>query len=192
MRLPLADSRAKMRGHPNDKSNLSQVIETFIPWCDLRDAAQFWGSYFSFLRRTVSPIVRPLQRDARIGWYSFLIHDCATGVPCPPDDPRCFIHLRLELLGATTIGDLHLPTMCLYTRIMPPVDERSLGSADVSALVEPSVSNGWAIFGLSSEWVLQLAERHKEDVQMPRQNVAQFLHFIGNQLLVRAAGIQMP
>jgi hypothetical protein len=172
--------------------NLSRVVETFVPWCDSREAVRLWGTYFCFLRRTVSPIVRRLQGDGKVGWFSFLVHDCASGVPCPPGDARCFIHLRLELLDESRIADLGLPPTCLYTRIMPPVDERSLEPAHVSALVEPSVPNGWALFGLFSEWVLQLAERHKDDVPMPHQNVAQFLHYLGNQLLIRATTIPMP
>jgi hypothetical protein len=172
--------------------NLSRVVETFVPCCDSREAVRLWEAYFCFLRRTVSPIVRQLQRDAMVGWFSFLVHDCASGVPCPPEDTRFFIHLRLELLGEGRIADLDLPPTCLYTRIMPSVDERSLGSAHVSALVEPSVPNGWALLGLSSEWVLQLAERHKDNVSMPHQNVAQFLHYLGNQLLIRATTIPMP
>jgi len=75
---------------------------------------------------------------------------------------------------------------------MPPVDERSLDPAHVSALVQPSVPNGRALFALSSEWVLQLVERHKNDVAMPHQNVAQFLHYLGNQLLIGATSIPMP
>src|SRR5438067_3711014 len=79
--------------------NLSRVVETFVPCCDSREAVRLWEAYFCFLRRTVSPIVRQLQRDAMVGWFSFLVHDCASGVPCPPEDTRFFIHLRLELLA---------------------------------------------------------------------------------------------
>jgi hypothetical protein len=43
------------------------------------------------------------------------------------------------------------------------VDERSLQPADHTALVAPEVETGWALFGASSEWVLDLANttQHK-------------------------------
>ena len=71
--------------------NLSKVVGTFIPWCDARDAVRLWPTYFSFLRGTVRPIVRQLQREAKVGWFSFLVHTHASGVPCNAEDTRLFI-----------------------------------------------------------------------------------------------------
>ena len=49
------------------------------------------------LRQRVLPLLRDLERKAVLRSYSFLVHDRTSGVPCPPEDPSPYIHLRLVL-----------------------------------------------------------------------------------------------
>ena len=53
----------------------------------------------------------------------------------------------------------------------------------------PEVTTGRALF---SEWALDFACAHKDDQPLPLDNLAQFLHYLGNQLLIRATTIPMP
>jgi hypothetical protein len=68
----------------------------------------------------------------------------------------------------------------------------SLDKVDIRALSNGQVEEGWKILGESSEWVLRMLDAHDPGKPIPRPNVAQFLHYIGNQLLVEAVGIRMP
>lgn len=56
----------------------------------------------------------------------------------------------------------------------------------------PDVTTGRALFGAFSEWALDFACAHKDDQPLPLDNLAQFLHYLGNQLLIRATTIPMP
>ncbi len=97
----------------------------------------------------------------------------------------------MELLPGVTFKALRdaLSPSCILTQVVAPVDERSLSPADHKALVNPEVATGWALFGASSEWALDFACAHRDDRPLPLQNLRQFLHYLGNQLLVN---IEMP
>ncbi len=60
----------------------------------------------------------------------------------------------------------------------------SLDNVDIQSLANGQVEQGWKILGESSEWVLKMLDAHDPKKQVPPQNVAQFLHYLGNQLLV--------
>src|SRR5262249_45887990 len=124
-------------------------------------------------------------------WFSFLVHGRKDGrIPIPEGDHRCFIHLRLERLPHVSVRQLRdsLPQQCEHTRSMRAKIDCSLGDADPSALVDPNIAMDWALFGLSSEWVLQFVGSHRDCRGIPSPNVCQFFHYIENQLLVRTTG----
>jgi hypothetical protein len=156
---------------------LSRLVETFIQVGEQTDLSP--DRHFHLLRTEVAPLVSALRERELVGWFS---------------DHAVYLHLRLELLPGATLDALRdaLPPACILTRMAPPVDERSLFPADHEALVAPEVSTGWALLGASAEWALDFACAHRDDRPLPLQNLSQFLHYLGNQLLVRTTNIPMP
>lgn len=66
-------------------------------WCAAMGVDPMALTVLRQVRRDVLPLIRDLERPAgTLREYSFLVHDRSSGVPCPPEDPRAFIHLRLE------------------------------------------------------------------------------------------------
>ena len=166
---------------------LSRLVETFV----LESSPD---RHFRMLRTIVAPLVHDLRNRNLIGWFSFLVHDRNSGVPTTPNDPASYLHLRFERMPGVDFDTLlaALPAFCVFSQPVPPPDERSLQPADHTALVAPEVATGWALFGASSEWALDLACAHKDDRPLPVDNLAQFLHYLGNQLLIRTTNIPMP
>ncbi len=176
--------------------NLERMIETFIPIeiSNEVDASQAWQDYLQLLRSVVAPLVRELTRKGAIDWYCFLVHDRKSGVPTSADDDRPYVHLRMSLTKASDEAEFikGLPPFCRFSRRMLLPNLSSLGKVDIQALSRGQVERGWKILGESSEWVLKLLDAHDSNKPIPRQNVAQFLHYLGNQLLVDAVEIRMP
>ncbi len=179
-----------------DIPNLNSAIETFIPIPTSNDAPAIavWQNYLLLLRSHVAPLVRGLTKDGVINWYSFLVHGRQSGVPTSADDDGFYIHLRMTLADSISENELisKIPNYCLMTRRMEVTNPHSLDTVDINFLTDSRVEIGWKILGESSEWVLQLLDSHDPQKQIPPQNVAQFLHYLGNQLFVRAVQIPMP
>lgn len=160
--------------------DFDRVYETFIPLSE--KALYDWNAYLDDLRK-LDWLIRTL-RLRHIGWWSFLVHDCFSGVP--EGVQGLYIHVRMELLPDVSLEHLleKLPSYCVMTQKMktPPAAELSkmgLDTADVSALWD--YSSGWALIGESSEWALHFVTIHKGYV--PPDNFAQFIHYLDNQLL---------
>jgi len=176
--------------------NLERIVETFIPIQGSRDATslQVWQSYLGMLRTVVAPLVRDLTEKGAINWYCFLVHDRKDGVPTGEDDNKRYVHLRMSLVKASDEAEFirQLPSFCLFSRKMSMPNPPSLDAVDIQFLTKGQVEQGWRILGESSEWVLKMLDAHDPDKQVPPRNVAQFLHYVGNQLLVDAVQITMP
>lgn len=179
-----------------DAPNLQAVIETFIR-IEVQESVpgiSVWQNYLELLRSNVAPLVRNLMHKKTISWYSFLVHTRQSGVPTSLDDNGIYVHLRMALTNPTSKIDFirALPSFCLMTRKMPIPNLPSLDNVDIQFLAGAQVEQGWKILGESSEWVLQLLDCHDPKKLVLPQNVAQFLHYLGNQLFVRAVQIPMP
>ena len=176
--------------------NLERMIETFIPIGVSKEAIspQFWQDYLHLLRSVVAPLVRDLRARGAIDWYCFLVHDRESGVPTSADDEKPYVHLRMSLTKTSDEAEFikGLPPFCRFSRRMSFPNPPSLDKVDIQALANGQVEEGWKILGESSEWVLKMLDAHDPGKPIPRPNVAQFLHYIGNQLLVEAVGIRMP
>ena len=140
------------------------------------------------------PLIRKLQRDGDISWFSFLVHSRRSGVPTEENDSRLFVHLRLAHVEARKYDDLvsKLPSYCEMTRRMPAVPRDELDNNDVKSLRDQDVEWAWAILGAGSEWILTFLESHDIKARIAPQSVSQQLHYIGNALMVRMVGILMP
>ena len=171
---------------------LNRVVETFVRIGTSTELSP--DRYFSLLRTFVAPLVRNLRARNLVGWFSFLVHDRDSGVPTTQQDQAAYLHLRFERLAGVDFDTLinALPQNCVLTQTVESIDERSLQPADHTALVAPEVATGWALFGASSEWALDFACAHRGDRSLPLNNLGQFLHYLGNQLLIRATNIPMP
>jgi hypothetical protein len=179
-----------------ERPNLERVIETFIPIGVSKEAVsqQFWQDYLHLLRSVVAPLVRDLRGKGAIDWYCFLVHDRESGVPTSADDEKSYVHLRMSLTKTSDEAEFikGLPSFCRFSRRMSFPNPSSLDRVDIQALAQGQVEQGWKILGESSEWVLKMLDAHDPGKPIPRQNVVQFLHYLGNQLLVDAVEIRMP
>ena len=113
-------------------------------------------------------------------------------MPTTEDDQGLYIHLRLELTPTTKECELRkeLPSCCKMTQRM--AKPKSLDTVDFDALKGEDVEEGYKVLGEASEWVLRMLESHVPDKPVPPQNIGQFLHYIGNQLIIKAVQIPMP
>ena len=179
-----------------DSPNVENIIETFIPIQVSKDATslQVWQNYLDMLRSVVAPLVRDLTQRGAINWYCFLVHNWKSGVPTSKDDDRLYVHLRMALTKASNEAEFinQLPSFCHFSRKMSMTNPPSLDNVDIQCLAKGQVEQGWKILGESSEWVLKMLDAHDPNKQVPPQSVAQFLHYIGNQLLIKNVQIQMP
>lgn len=174
--------------------NLTRIVETFVLIGPQEQVGpQMWAGYLDLLRFHVSPLIADLRSKGLVGWFSFLVHNRIAGADAQ-EDRNLYVHLRFELVGSATFEQLRdaLPPFCQFTTPHGPIDEKTIAPAHAPSLNEPSVARGWALFGASSEWTLELVCSHRADMPIPLQNVAQFLHYLGNQLMVGATPIQMP
>jgi hypothetical protein len=139
------------------------------------------------LRDEVLPTVRKLGRY--IEWFSFLVHDRASGVPTTEDDKRCYIHLRLKLRKfqrREIIPSIprFLSDPWQFTR---KVDlSREIAGVDPKVL---DVDRAWAELGEQSAWLLNFIEAcdaHADGLQLVRI-VRQHLHFFANMTQMRVA-----
>lgn len=176
--------------------NVESMIETFILIQVSEDATplQVWQNYLDMLRSVVAPLVRDLTQKGAINWFCFLVHDRKSGVPTSKDDDRLYVHLRMALTKASNETEFinQLPSFCHFSRKISMPNPPSLDNVDIQCLAKGQVEQGWKILGESSEWVLKMLDAHDPNKQVPPQNVAQFLHYLGNQLLIKDVQIQMP
>jgi hypothetical protein len=176
--------------------NLNSVIETFIkiPYSKNVPDEKNWQDYIKLLRSKVAPLVHSVMEKDTITWYAFLVHNRESGVPTTKRDKGRYVHLRMALADGIIEKKFirSLPAYCVMTRKMAVPDLQSLDTIDVSSLANANVQYGWRILGESSEWALKVLENHGPKKPIPIQNIAQFLHYLGNQLYVRVADIPMP
>lgn len=176
--------------------NTARVIETFVPVpMDPRATSlDVWQTYLTLLRREVSPLVRRLQETGLVSWYSFVAHAPGeSDTPTGPDDTGLDVHLRLEMATNVDKGQLvaELPAFCKKTRSMPGPHPHAISGIS-HPMRDGDISHAWGLLGQSSEWVLNVLDAHPAGQPIPPEHIAQLLHFVGNQLLVRAVAIPMP
>lgn len=179
-----------------DPPRLSQLVETFIaiPIAPGVPAVAVWQDYLDLLRKEVVPLRARLIRQKKIGWFGFLIHNRASGVPTAPSDNGNYIHLRLSPKAGVTPAMLMalLPPSCKMTRRVQQPVPNTMDSMDVSSLKRQSVRHAWHLLGEASEWTLRILEAHTAGKPVPVQNVAQLLHYLGNGLFTSVVGVPMP
>jgi len=160
-----------------EKPDLNRTWETFIK-IGLPNETSL-GRIINMIRFKVSPTIEDLKQQKIIKWYHFLIHDRRSGVPTTEDDDNCYFHIRLTLRKDVDPKDI-LPNHCVMTDKVHP----NLRDIDRTLLKNEEIEEAWRIIGEQSEWLLNMLNIHKEDVEINKyhKQIAQFLHYYFNML----------
>lgn len=162
-----------------EKPDLNRMWETFIKmsWEDIRG-----GEHLNIIRFKIHQIISFLKDDGIINWYCFLIHDRKSGVPTSEDDTNPYFHIRFALEKDVDPNKflITLPEYCVMTRKIDRKSVESISGIDKSLLKKEEIEEAWRIIGEQSEWLLNLLNIYKQDVNIPLQQIAQFLHFYSN------------
>jgi len=141
---------------------------------------------YNDIRSKICPMISGLIDNDVISWYCFLIHDRNSGVPTSKDDNNAYFHIRFSLKKSVNPEDF-LAEYCLMTRKIRPEWVASISGINKSLLKNEEIEEAWRIIGEQSEWLINMLNIHKEDVDISPQQIAQFLHFYANmtQLQIR-------
>lgn len=183
-----------------------QIWETFLPVADpskldlapAADAAWLMSkgcepeapALLVQLRDQVLPLVRKLESPySYLEWFSFLVHDHASGVPTTADDKRCYIHLRLKLRKFKRREVIPSMPRLLSDpwQMTRKVDlSREIAGVDSKVL---DVDEAWSQLGKQSAWLLSFIEAQdpKADGLQLVRHVRQFLHYWANMAQIRVA-----
>jgi len=160
------------------KPDLNRIWETFIKIplnCNPIDMIRF----------QVFPLISRFK-DTGIRWYCFLIHDRGSGVPTSKDDPHLYFHVRFEL-DEDTNPEEFLLDYCVMTRKTEPIE--NIAGINKSLLRDEQIEEAWKIIGEQSEWVINMLNIYKPEVDIPPNQIAQFLHYYFNMTQL---GIKCP
>lgn len=73
-----------------------------------------------------------------------------------------------------------LPRCCIDTKKIPP--DKKISDIDVTLLVNGDSTEGWRIVGEQSEFIIKLVCAHKENMEIPSDQIVKFMHFFMNPL----------
>lgn len=189
---------------------LKYMVETFLPLASVNasdlapDADAAWlmskgidpaaPALVRQLRDEVLPLIRRLEKNQGLEWYSFLVHAYPL-VPTLAADTRAFIHLRLSFKSKKQahgcLGKYYsiepLPVEWRFTQAIKMPTE--IAGVDPKVLWNGGIHDAWRIIGEQSAWLLSFIDRHKktEDVLQLVKHMRQFLHFFANAVQVRVA-----
>jgi len=127
--------------------------------------------------------IRNLKQREVINWYHFLIHNRKSGVPTTEDDENLYFHIRVALEKDVEPKDFResLPDYCIMAR---PIERRleSIAGIDKSLIKNEEIEEVWRIIGEQSEWIINMVNIHKENVEIPIPQITQFMHFYLNMI----------
>jgi hypothetical protein len=168
------------------KPNLDKMWETFIR-IPTENSRINSDSIFDTIRFRIYPVIQRLKNDSILDWHCFLIHDRNSGVPTTQDDSNAYFHIRVSLKKNDGFDfPKVLPEYCVMTRKVErswvqniSIDERGTGF-DTSLLKREEIEELWRIIGEQSEWLMNMLDIYKEEVQIPLNYIAQFFHYYFN------------
>lgn len=170
-----------------ENPDLDKMWETFIR-IPIEDDRIRFSLFYDIIRSKIYPMISRLKNDKMINWYCFLIHDRKSGVPTSEEDGHPYLHMRFALRSDTNPEEFLslLPNYCVMTH---KIEHRleSIAGIDKSLIKNEEIEEVWRIIGEQSEWFLELLSIHKGNIEIPPQQIAQFLHFFANmaQLQIR-------
>jgi hypothetical protein len=151
-----------------------KVEEVSADWLAQRGCTESALRVLRAIRHEVLPTVRSGRLWA-LSSFSMLVHDHTSGVPCPPEDARAFIHLRLSF--STEVDEKHLrhqqnrlDKWCYLTPIKPTPAEKKVHR----------------LLDAQSEWYVSLVEANLKlsDLEL-LQLIRQHLHYFANMSQMR-------
>jgi hypothetical protein len=161
------------------KPDLNKLWETFIrfSWDDLSS-----GRHIGLMREKVAYAIDILKSKGGMSWYCFFIHDKNSGVPTSADDEYLYFHIMFELKKHVSPADI-LPIYCVLTRKVEPkwvkaipIDNKG-AEFDVSLFKDESIEEVCRLIGEQSEWLLNLLDAFKENVNIPASYIERFLNY---------------
>ncbi len=164
-----------------EKPDLDRMWETFIKiGIPQKTSLQ---QIIHIIRSKVHPMIYGLKQRKAINWYHFLVHDRESGVPTTKDDNNLYFHIRVALKKDVKPKDFResLPNYSVMTR---PIEHRleSITGIDKSIIKNEEIEEVWRIIGEQSEWIINMLNIHKENIEMPIPQITQFMHFYLNML----------
>ncbi len=163
-----------------EKPNLENVWEVFVKLGLPQNVTI--PQVFNTIRSKLSPMLQGLKKDQTIKWYCFLIHGSRkTG------DPNLFFHIRLEpkdeINDKAQINNI-LPDYCEkeMTALFMDVEGNSqeINGIDKNLLKNGEIEEAWRILGEQSEWLMNMLNIYKDNVEIPIGQITQFMHFYLN------------
>lgn len=131
------------------------------------------------IRSKIYPMISRLKSDGTIDWFHFLIH----GNPNNNVDHSLYFHIRFDVKREIkNPEDLHLPDYCQkdMTKKIEPLKE--ITGITKSLLRNEEIEEAWRIIGEQSEWMMNMLNIHKDNVEIPISQVIQFMHYFLNML----------
>lgn len=171
-----------------EKPDLNRMWETFIR-IGLANQVPV-ARVIHMIRFNVYPMISDLRDKKIIDWHFFLIHNWRTGVPTTPDDKNLYFHIRftvnkdIEVKNEKDVDNL-LPNYCVMTRKIKRKRVENIHMSktedmDKSLFRNEKIEEAWKIMGEQSEWVMNMLNIHKKEVEVPVKHIGQFLHYYFN------------
>lgn len=134
------------------------------------------------IRDEVLPLIRSLQKNNDLEWFSFLLHSRESGVPTTEDDKGVYIHLRLSFNRPQV--KLKLPRDWVMTRSIKLSEE--IGGVDGKALVG-GTKTMWLLIGAQAALMLDFVEAYKPHTEVLTliKQTRQFLHYSANMFQMK-------
>jgi len=132
----------------------------------------------NIIRFRMRPLISRLRDEGVIGWYHFLVHPRPSELPPIEGDTNLCFHIRFEFKG--TDPSKVLPDYCVVTRKIGRIE--NIAGIDRSLLKDEQIEEAWKVIGEQSEWVINMLDIHKEDVDVPLNQIMQFLHYFYNMI----------
>lgn len=167
------------------KPDLNRVWETFIKIGLPQDMSL--QQIISLIRSKVYPMICDLRNRKIINWYFFLIHGRGSGVPTIKEDNNAYFHIRFSLNKDIEVKNEKdvinfLPNYCVLTQKARHKRVESILGIDKSLLKNEEIEEAWRIMGQQSEWIIDMLNIHKENVEILIPQIVQFMHFFLNML----------
>ena len=161
------------------KPDLDDMWETFVK-IPSEDKRVNFNVIYNMIRFKVNPVVSSLIDNGKIYWYCFLIHNRYSGVPASEDDDSAYFHIRFAVKKNVEANELltSLPDYCVMTKKRRRIE--TISGIDKSLLKNQEIEEAWRIIGEQSEWLLNVLNIYKEDINVPPKQIAQFLHYYAN------------
>lgn len=146
------------------------------------------GQHLELMRSAIAPLLVDLQSRGIIGWYSFLIHGNASGVPTVAHDTDSFWHLRVclepDIAEETFVASV--PPQWEMTRHVPHEEVRRIAGIQ-EAQLRGDIGKAWQLLGEQGEWLLHVIEACSDELTpLERLRIInQFLHYFANMTQLR-------